>query len=64
MGTEITDDENWTWDELSNIEVTLDYVSNGELMIHNYKSMLLIEIDDANRGMVLKECCKFYKSIY
>lgn len=27
--TEITDDENWTWDELSNIEVTLDYVSNG-----------------------------------
>ena len=27
--TEITNDDNWTWDELSNIEVTLDYVSNG-----------------------------------
>ncbi len=26
---EITDDDNWTWNELSNIEVTLDYVSNG-----------------------------------
>ena len=26
---EITDDDNWTWDELSNIEVNLDYVSNG-----------------------------------
>jgi hypothetical protein len=26
---EIFDDENWTWDELSNIDVNLDYVSNG-----------------------------------
>jgi len=27
--TEIFDDGNWTWDELSNLEITLDYVSNG-----------------------------------
>ena len=26
---EIFDDNNWTWDELSNVEVNLDYVSNG-----------------------------------
>ena len=26
---EIFDDENWTWEELSNIDVNLDYVSNG-----------------------------------
>ena len=26
---EIFDNDNWTWDELSNLEVTLDYVSNG-----------------------------------
>ena len=26
---EITDGDNWTWDELSNIDITLDYVSNG-----------------------------------
>ena len=26
---EIFDDDNWTWDELSNIDVNLDYVSNG-----------------------------------
>jgi hypothetical protein len=26
---EIFADDNWTWDELSNIEVNLDYVSNG-----------------------------------
>ncbi|RJU86341.1 MAG: hypothetical protein DWC02_04505 [Candidatus Poseidoniales archaeon] len=26
---EIFDDDNWTWDELANLEVTLDYVSNG-----------------------------------
>lgn len=27
--TEITDTDNWTWSELSNIEINLDYVSNG-----------------------------------
>ena len=27
--TEITDSDNWTWNELSNLEITLDYVSNG-----------------------------------
>lgn len=26
---EIFDSENWTWDELSNLEINLDYVSNG-----------------------------------
>jgi len=26
---EIFDDNNWTWNELSNIEINLDYVSNG-----------------------------------
>ena len=26
---EIFDADNWTWDELSNLEITLDYVSNG-----------------------------------
>ena len=26
---EIFNDDNWTWNELSNLEVTLDYVSNG-----------------------------------
>jgi len=26
---EIFDDNNWTWDELSNIDINLDYVSNG-----------------------------------
>ena len=27
--TEIFNDDNWTWDELANVEITLDYVSNG-----------------------------------
>ena len=27
---EITDSDNWTWEELSNIEIDLDYVSNGQ----------------------------------
>ena len=27
--TEISDTDNWTWNELSNIEINLDYVSNG-----------------------------------
>ena len=27
--TEITNDDNWTWDELANLEIDLDYVSNG-----------------------------------
>ena len=27
--TEITSEDNWTWTELSNIEINLDYVSNG-----------------------------------
>ena len=26
---EISNDDNWTWDELANIEIDLDYVSNG-----------------------------------
>ena len=26
---EISDDNNWTWDELANVEINLDYVSNG-----------------------------------
>ena len=25
----ITDSDNWTWDEISNLEINLDYVSNG-----------------------------------
>lgn len=28
--TEITSDEEWTWSDLSNLEIDLDYVSNGE----------------------------------
>lgn len=27
--TEITNEDNWTWDELANLEIDLDYVSNG-----------------------------------
>ena len=26
---EISNEDNWTWDELSNLEIDLDYVSNG-----------------------------------